>query len=123
MDEIAEEVKGPEKEAYEDKQIIGETGSPEVEAEKEEVKSELKKQPPNPNLRFKAIVLFDTRINETFDDLVMPPQYQHSRAMFVKKGRIDAIHWDKIIRVITTQLEIDEKHPDYIKPEVVDGQK
>ena len=116
------EIKQPVKESYEAPQIVGETGSPEVQAQ-EEVKPESTQPPPNQNLRFKCVINFDNGVNTETSDLLMPPQYANNRVMLVKKGKVLSRNWDKITGIETTQYELDEKHPDYIKPEEVNGQE
>lgn len=118
------EIKEPVKEAYTPGEILGEKGTPELTAALEHESNEKEKQPPqNLNLRFKAILMFDSKINENVEDLIMPPQYAGTRVMLVKKGKILARNWDKIIGVDTTQYELTEKDADYVKPEVLDGQE
>ena len=114
------EIREPIKEPYEQKEIIGET------SEVKEAPADQPRQtepPPDPNSRFKAIVLFDSRINETFGDLLMPPQYSGTRVLFVKKGKISALNFDKLIRVDTTQYLLKEGDDGYTKPEDSNGQE
>lgn len=119
------EIKNPPKESYEEKEIIGESNSPEAQeaVASIEAQSENTQPPPNPNIRFKAIVMFDSKINEIIDDLIMPPQYAGNRAMFVRKGKICARNFDKVTGIDTTQYELKKTDEGYIKPEAADGKE